>query len=171
MPDTELIRRFLRGDESAFRALYRRHTPRLRATLLRLLGLRLDQADDAVQETWLGACRGIQAFRGEAQFSTWLITIGIRTARRQFLSGTATEVDMPVDVPAPLGVTAPILIDLERAIAALPGHQRAVLVLHDVEGFTHAEIGHQLGMAEGTSKATLSRARQALRLVLKELVT
>jgi RNA polymerase sigma-70 factor (ECF subfamily) len=60
------------------------------------------------------------------------------------------------------------MIDLERALAALPDHQRVVVVLHDIEGFTHEEIGEQLGVATGTSKATLSRARHALRLSLNE---
>jgi RNA polymerase sigma factor (sigma-70 family) len=58
------------------------------------------------------------------------------------------------------------MIDLERALASLPDHQRLVVVLHDVEGFTHEEIGAQLGLATGTSKATLSRARCALRQAL-----
>jgi len=63
------------------------------------------------------------------------------------------------------------VIDLERAIAALPDHQRVVVVLHDVEGFTHDEIAEQLGIAAGTSKGTLSRARHALRRALTEGVT
>ena len=63
------------------------------------------------------------------------------------------------------------MIDLERALASLPNHQLIVVVLHDIEGFTHEEIGAQLGVAEGTSKATLSRARHALRLALSEGVS
>jgi RNA polymerase sigma-70 factor (ECF subfamily) len=75
-------------------------------------------------------------------------------------------VSLESDVPAPCGSEPAGLIDLERAFTQLPDHQRMVLVLHDLEGFTHEEIGEQLNIAIGTSKVTLSRARQALRRLL-----
>jgi RNA polymerase sigma-70 factor (ECF subfamily) len=169
LPDGLLLRRFLDGDEGAFRALYRRHTPRLRALVQRLLGGGRGDAEDVIQETWLSACRGIHGFRGEAQFSTWLTTIAIRSVQARFRRSPAALVDLPDDLrvsspPAPHHAA----IDLERAIARLPDHQRMVLVLHDVEGFTHEEIGRRLEVATGTSKATLSRARRALRGALTE---
>src|SRR5262245_25107704 len=70
-PDAVLIRRFLDGDERAFRTLYERHTPRLTMVVRRLLGFRQQEGDDVVQETWLAACRGIHAYRGDGQFSAW----------------------------------------------------------------------------------------------------
>ena len=169
LPDTLLLRRFLDGDELAFRALYRRHTPRLRALVFRMMGHRAE-AEDVLQETWLSACRGIHTFRGESQFSTWLTTIGIRAVHARFRRSPAEAL---VDLPDDLRASSPpaahhAAIDLERAIARLPDHQRMVLVLHDVEGFTHEEIGHRLEVATGTSKATLSRARRALRGTLTE---
>ena len=171
LPDGLLLHRFLDGDELAFRALYRRHTPRLRSVIFRMLGTRASEAEDVLQETWLSACRGIHGFRGEAQFSTWLTTIGIRVVqgRLRRSSGEST-VELPDDdvrASSPPGAYH-AAIDLERAIARLPDHQRTVLVLHDVEGFTHEEIGRQLEVATGTSKATLSRARRALRGALTE---
>jgi RNA polymerase sigma factor (sigma-70 family) len=169
VPDAGLSRRFLEGDERAFRALHARHAGRLRAVIMRLLGDRRSETDDVVQEAWLAACRGMHTFRGESRFSTWLTTIGIRAVRTRLrrrndlLFGEVID-----DVPCPDGVPLTTLIDLERAIATLPDHQRVVLVLHDVEGFTHEEIARELGCAEGTSKATLSRARQAVRMGMTE---
>ena len=171
-PDSVLIRRFLTGDERAFRDLYDRHTPRLKMTLLRLLGPRRQEVDDVVQETWLAGCRGLHGFRGDAKFSTWLTSIGVRATLNHVTRGRPeAEVELLAEFPAPAGAGPATVVDLERALEALPEQQRMVVVLHDVEGFTHDEIGEQLGMAAGTSKATLSRARQALRLVLSEGVT
>jgi RNA polymerase sigma factor (sigma-70 family) len=168
LPDAALIRRFLDGDEAAFRALYQRHTPRLRMIVQRLLGPRRDEADDVVQETWLAGCRGLHRYQGEAQFSSWLTTIGVRAAYARFDAHRELESELFDDAAfAPPDGSATV-IDLERALARLPHHQRAVVVLHDVEGYTHEEIAAQLGVAPGTSKATLSRARQTLRRLLTE---
>jgi RNA polymerase sigma-70 factor (ECF subfamily) len=163
LADAGLIRRFLAGDEQAFRALYRRHSPRLRMIVLRLLGGRRSEADDVLQETWLAACRGLHGYRGDAMFSTWLTTIGLRAARHRLAQARPEEAELMDELPAPNVSLPHAAIDLERAIDQLPDHQRVVLVLHDIEGFTHEEIGRQLGVATGTSKATLSRARSALR--------
>jgi RNA polymerase sigma-70 factor (ECF subfamily) len=167
LPDSALISRFLGGDEDAFRALYLRHTPRLRMVVLRLLGAaRRDEVDDVVQETWLAGCRGIHRFTGDAQFSSWLTTIGIRSVYARFGRSDELETTLFDELPAPTGAGPATVIDLERALSRLPDQQRAVVVLHDVEGFTHEEIGRQLGIAVGTAKATLSRARSALRRLL-----
>jgi len=170
-PDTTLIRRFLKGDERAFRELYERHTPRLKMTVRRLLGRLGPDVDDVVQDTWLAGCRGIQSYRGDAKFSSWLTSIAARTVYAQLSRRNGRETDLRDDV-ADVNVGAPASsVDLERALAALPDHQRVVVVLHDVEGFTHEEIAEQLGMATGTSKATLSRARHRLRHMLTKGVT
>jgi RNA polymerase sigma factor (sigma-70 family) len=164
LPDGVLIRRFVDGDEQSFRVLYRRHAPRLRSVVARLLGARAIDADDVLQETWLSACRAIHQYRGDALFSTWLTTIGIRAARARLLTPHMRPI--ADELPSKQRNSAGDLIDLERAIARLPDHQRIVLVLHDIEGFTHEEIAHQLDVAIGTSKGTLSRAREALRRLL-----
>lgn len=167
-PDSALIRRFLDGDEGAFRALYQRHTPRLRMVICRLLGARRDDADDLVQETWMRGCRGIHGFNGDAKFATWLTTIGVRAVYSRFSRQSIEEDPMVDDLPEPSRGDLGLSMDLERVIAMLPDHQRTVVVLHDVEGFTHQEIARQLGVAPGTSKATLSRARCTLRRLLSE---
>jgi RNA polymerase sigma factor (sigma-70 family) len=169
-PDSTLIHRFLGGDERAFRALYRRHTPRLRMVVWRLLAGNDADTDDVVQETWIAGCRGLHAYRGDSQFGTWLTTIGVRTARRRLTLREDTGEPLPDDWSS----DAPALaegIDIERGIARLSDQHRAVLVLHDVEGFTHEEIAAQLGVATGTSKAALSRARAKLRRYLNGEVT
>jgi RNA polymerase sigma-70 factor (ECF subfamily) len=152
------------GDEAAFRALYRQHTPRLFAAVLRLLGRRAD-AEDAVQETWLRAVRGLAGFRRESSFATWLTGIAIRCAleilrKRQAWCGA--------DAPEVVITRGPDLaIDLDRAIADLPDGYRLVFLLHDVEGLTHEEIGQLLFIEPGTSKSQLFHARRALRSRLR----
>jgi RNA polymerase sigma-70 factor (ECF subfamily) len=169
LSDTALVHRFTNGHESAFRELYARHTPRLRAIVWRLVGGNREEAEDALQETWLAACRGMHRFNGTARFSSWLTTIGIRTAYRRLAMSPNEEPLVDVAIAAPDGPAT--TLDLERAIARLPAHQRVVVVLHDVEGFTHQEIAEQLGVAVGTSKGTLSRAREALRRMLNDGVS
>jgi RNA polymerase sigma-70 factor (ECF subfamily) len=172
LTDAALIGRFLGGDEAAFRELYLRHTPRLRMIITRLLGAaRRDELDDLVQETWLAGCRGIHRYAGDAKFSSWLTTIGIRATYSRFARTLDVESDLFDEIPAPSGAPPGSVIDLERALSVLPDHQRVVVVLHDVEGYTHQEIAEQLGIASGTAKATLSRARSALRRMLNDGVS
>jgi DNA-directed RNA polymerase specialized sigma24 family protein len=170
LSDSALIGRFLGGDEAAFRALYHRHTPRLRMIVVRLLGAsRRDEIDDVVQETWLAGCRGLHRYAGDAMFSSWLTTIGIRAVYARF--ARAGETELFDELPAPEGPGPGAAVDLDRALSQLPDHQRVVVVLHDIEGFTHEEIARHLGMAVGTSKATLSRARAVLRRLLNDGVS
>jgi RNA polymerase sigma factor (sigma-70 family) len=168
LSDSALIRRVRDGDEAGFRALYQRHTPTLYLLLVRLLAGNTADADDALQETWVACCRGLHRFRGDAAFSTWLTRIGIRAARMRM--GLVYSADDLLDqIPAASPPFSPVTrIDLDRAIRQLPDHQRAILVLHDVEGFTHEEIASQLAIPVGTSKVTLSRARAAVRRLLTD---
>jgi RNA polymerase sigma-70 factor (ECF subfamily) len=156
------------GDESAFRELYRRHTPRLYMLMLRFLGGVEHDAEDIVQETWMRACEGLDRFRWDSAFSTWLRRIGVHVAvdflRRRGRNPAVAGVEGfdPPASPLPLDER----IDLEEAIARLPEGLRQVVVLHDVEGMTHGEIAELLGVAEGTSKSQLFSARKALRQLL-----
>lgn len=168
-PDRVLADLILGGDEDAFRRLYRRHTPRLLMVVLRLMGGEQNEAEDVVQDTWLRAVEQLDRFRWEAAFGSWLTAIGLNVARealRKKGRRRETELDgLPEPaVAAPLDRVEPI--DLERAMAALPEGYRTVLVLHDVEGFTHEEIGFRLGVTAGTSKSQLFHARRALRASL-----
>jgi RNA polymerase sigma-70 factor (ECF subfamily) len=168
-PDRALAERVLAGDEPAFRRLYQRHTPRLYQLALRLVGGDTTEAEDVVQDTWVKATEKLDAFRWESAFGTWLGAIGINvareTARRR---GRRREVawDEQVEPPAAAPLERLEPVDLERAIAALPDGYRTVLILHDVEGYTHEEIGAQLGIATGTTKSQLFWARRAVRALL-----
>jgi len=155
------------GDEQAFRALYRRHTPALYPFVLRLLGGSEHDADDVVQDTWLKAVSALPRFRWESSFRTWLVGIGLNQARdalrKRARSGGTAEAPEPGVAP----MRSEDRVDLERAIATLPDGYRTVLILHDVEGFTHPEIGARLEIAVGTSRSQLFHARRALRDLLE----
>ena len=163
---TAVIAAAAEGDLAAFEALYRRFAPRLYGLCLRLTGQR-EAAEDCVQESFVAAWRGLGRFEKRSRFSTWLQRIAIRTviARRRGLRNVH-EVGEPAtglpDRPDPDGVA----IDLERAIAALPEGARDVLVLVGIYGYSHAEAGNVLGVAEGTCKAQLHRARGLLSAAL-----
>jgi len=151
------------GDEPAFRELYRRHTPRLYAFVLRLLaGNELD-AEDVVQDTWIKAVEKLSQFRWESAFGTWLLGIGLNRCRELFRKRDRNWIMLEEEVAAVPGEPLHDRIDLETALTELPPGYRTVVVLHDVEGFTHEEIADRLEISSNTSKSQLSRGRRALR--------
>jgi RNA polymerase sigma-70 factor (ECF subfamily) len=154
------------GDEASFRTLYRRHTPSLYPFVLRVLGGAEEDAEDVIQDTWVRAVRGLATFRWESSFRTWLLGIGLNRARE--ILRKRKRHDLSAELPD-MGANPPSLadrMDLERAIACLPDGYRTVLVLHDVEGFTHPEISERLDIAVGTSRSQLHHARRTLRTML-----
>ena len=166
--DRMLVQRVLgTGDEHAFRELYRRHTPRVFALVLRVLGSEHD-ADDVIQETWLRAIRSAPHFRWEASFSSWLTAIALNCARgirRRDKRWPTSEVTP--DTPARgRWESTEARMDLERALERVPPGYRAVLTLYELEGRPHEEIARQLGIATGTSKSQLHHARRFLRTLL-----
>ncbi len=164
--DRTLVTASLAGDEQAFRVLYRRHTPRLRRLVQRLLGNTGADADDVVQEVWLRAMLGVRAFRWESALASWVSSIAVRVvseALRASRKGSALELD---DSVATASADLESRIDIDDAIARVPAHYRIVFVLHDIQGHTHDEIAAQLGIATGTSKSNLHRARRLMRKFL-----
>lgn len=155
-------------DERAFRTLYRRHTPALLPFVIRLLGGDENEAEDVVQETWIRAVEALPGFRWEAAFRTWLTGIALNRCR-ELLRQRARRSEGVLEDAADhrFVVRAGAGIDLERAIAALPEGYRTVLVLHDVEGYTHPEISERLDIAIGTSRSQLHHARRAIRRMLE----
>jgi RNA polymerase sigma-70 factor (ECF subfamily) len=157
------------GDERAFRELYRRHSPAIYQLVLRMLGGSTHDAEDVVQETWVRAVRQLGGFRWESALRTWLCAIALNLARevlRKRARHAAEE--LPPELPVkPLPMRDGERVDLERAIARLPDGYRAVLVLHDLEGYTHEEISRHLQIAVGTSKSQLFDARRAMRALLR----
>lgn len=168
--DQQLAESFLAGDETAFRKLYRRHTPRLLLFLARFLGGSESDAEDAVQETWLKVAERLGAFRWEASFGSWLTAIGLNVAR-EMLRKRGRRSEEPIELASPDHAAPPEpsvvdTVDLERAIRSLADGYRTVLLLHDVEGYRHEEIATQLGISVGTSKSQLFHARRAMRVAL-----
>ena len=163
-----LIARAQAGDKSAFAGIYRQHHRRIYALCLRMLGERT-QAEELTQEAFVRAWQQLHSFRGEAQFATWLhrVTVNVvltwRRKHRTWLERRRPEDEIP---EVPVHETPGQARDLEAAIAALPARARQVFVLVDVEGHTHEETAALLGVAVGTSKAQLFRARALLRGML-----
>ncbi|HEX6252048.1 MAG TPA: RNA polymerase sigma factor [Gemmatimonadaceae bacterium] len=164
--DATLITSAVGGSEEAWRQLFRRHTPRVLGLVTRLSSS-MEDAEDVVQETWLRAFPRLGAFRGESSFSTWLCAIAVRaaadSARRNRFIDTHADVETTGSTPALLHENG---LDIEAAMRRLPRQARAVLLLHDVEGFTHEQIGELLSIAPGTSKSHLFKARRAMRALL-----
>jgi RNA polymerase sigma-70 factor (ECF subfamily) len=165
--DAALIAAAIGGAEAAFRELFRRHTPHLLQFVARVLGTSAADAEDVVQDTWLRAYPALVTFRNESSFSTWLCSVGLRAALDSMRRNRRHAADLLFDEDAPLDPPpTEDRMDIEAAIARLAPGYRMVLLLHDVEGFTHEEIGLQLGIAPGTSKAQLFKARRVMRALL-----
>src|SRR5437660_529400 len=169
---SDLIQRAQQGDQAAFEQLYRAHVGRVYALCLRLTADTV-QAEELTQDAFVRAWERLASFRGESAFASWLyrLTVNVvflsrrttrRRERRVFATDDPGALERPGREPTPgLGM------DLERAVAALPPRAREVFVLHDVEGYRHDEIAELTGIAVGTSKAQLFRARRLLRGMLE----
>ena len=173
VPSSEaaLVDRAARGDIEAFEKLYQANSGRVYVLCLRMTG---DPAlaEELAQEAFVRAWQKLDSFRGASAFSTWMhrvtvnVVLGHRrsTARRESQLQVVGE-DFPGHAAAREAWPAEA-IDLERAVASLPDGARTVFVLHDVEGYRHREISDLMGIAVGTSKAQLHRARKMLRKAL-----
>ncbi len=160
------------GDRQAFQRLYRLHVDRVYGAVYRLAGFDHARAEDLTQDAFVRAWQKLSGFRGESSFGTWLYRLAVNVALMDIRSRSADPVSMMDEDHIPDHGETPFCAaereELERAISQLPPRARAVLVLHDVEGWRHEEIGAELGMAIGSSKAQLHRARGLLRKVLGE---
>lgn len=170
MPEPR-IRRAQDGDRAAFEEIYREHVGRVFAVCLRMAGDRR-MAEELTQDVFIRAWRKLRSFRGESAFGSWLHRLAVnavlgrmrsdkRRWARVFETDDATALEPKGSCPSPDAG-----IDLERAIAALPEGARTVFVLYEIEGYTHQEIAQLAGIARGTSKAQLHRARRLLREAL-----
>jgi len=169
--ERRLVSRAQAGDMAAFEELYRRNVGRVYALCMRMAG-DASLAEELAQDVFVRAWERLGTFRGESAFSSWLhpLTVNValseRRARRRRVARVMTTDDLtpfekPTRTPGPEAS-----LDLEKALAALPPGARSVFVLHDVEGYRHQEIAEMTGVAEGTSKAQLHRARRMMRETL-----
>jgi len=169
-----LVRQAQSGDLSAFERLYRENERKVFALCLRLSS-DVALAEELTQDVFVRAWQKLGTFRGESAFSSWLYPLAVnvalseRRARRRRTSRFFSTDDLsPFDKPGETRSPGPEAgFDLEKALATLPPGARTVFVLHDVEGYKHEEIAELLGMAVGTSKAQLHRARRLLREALE----
>ena len=165
--DNALVQRAADGDADAFEQLYRRHVRRVFGAVWRLAGGNRARAEELTQDAFVRAWQALPQFRFQSAFGTWLHRLAINTALMDLRSRTGAEDretdDSALESMAAAGARAGLGMDLEKLVAKLPPRARAVLVLHDIEGWKHHEIAAELGMAVGSSKAQLHRARGLLR--------
>ena len=168
--EAKLVNAARQGDRAAFEGLYRSNRDRIYGLLWRICGGDAALAEDMLQEAFVRAWQKLHSFRGESRFGTWLHRLSANVAlsdRRTRLRRVQREVSLDETVErTAIGerdVFADKRMDLEKAIARLPERARSVLVLYDIEGYRHKEIAEITGMAVGSSKAQLHRARKLLR--------
>ena len=163
----DVMRRAQAGDKAAYEQLYRENLRRVFALCLRLCG-DASLAEEIAQDVFVRAWQKLGTFRGESAFGTWLhrLAVNVLLSRRETIGirrKRHVEGDLVLEVLPGRRATPETAMDMETAIARLPEGARQVFVLHDIEGYRHEEIGDMLGLAAGTSKSQLHRARMALR--------
>jgi RNA polymerase sigma-70 factor (ECF subfamily) len=168
--DAGLVEKVRAGELDAFETIYRRHSAAIFGLALRMLRNRAD-AEDLLQEIFLHAYDRLPSFEGRSAFGTWLYRLGVNRCLDHLRSRGAREQtrNEPLDPARTEGsavVPASRGIELERAIVELPPSSRAAFLLHDVAGYDHKEVGEILGVAAGTSKSLVHRARLKLREML-----
>lgn len=173
--DLALVERCRQGELGAFEEVYRSHSRRLYGVAVRMLGNPAD-AEDMLQEIFLAAHRKLDSFRGESALGTWLYRLAVnlcldylrsRTGRAIHLTDALDdEPALPDAASRGLAERVVTRMDLERALAQLPEGCRTAFVLHDVQGLEHREVGAIMGIAEGTSKSQVHKARMRLRTLL-----
>lgn len=163
------------GDRLAFEKLYRSHCDHIYGLCWRLCGGDSALAEDMVQEVFVRAWNKLGLFRGDSKFGTWLHRLAVNVVlsdRRIRVKRLRREQEFDENVErvqvGDRDVFAGLRKDLETAIAGLPERARTVLVLYDIEGYRHDEIAEMTGMAVGSSKAQLHRARKLVQEILKD---
>jgi RNA polymerase sigma-70 factor (ECF subfamily) len=165
--ETQLIARVIAGDRLAGRALYDTHAPRVYSLAYRLSG-DPEKAREFTQDAFIRAFSRLSQFRGDAAFSTWLhrivVTVVSNARRREIRFGREVELDEAHSIEVTVPESDPDLKEcIARAVDGLSDAYRTTLIMHDIEGYTHAEIAGILGVPEGTCKSRLSAARAQLR--------
>ena len=170
-----LVERCRAGDLAAFETIYKVHAGRLYSVACRVLGNPTD-AEDLLQEIFLAAHRKLDTFRGDSALGTWLYRLAMNlcldhlrsraTRSGQLTDALDDEYGLDDSGSRHLAERTVAKMDLERAMAQLPEGCRTAFVLHDVEGLEHREIADILGIAEGTSKSQVHKARMRLRSML-----
>jgi RNA polymerase sigma-70 factor, ECF subfamily len=160
-----LVQRARAGDARAFERLYREHAGKVYGLCLRMTR-DVQLAEDCTQDTFINAWRALAGFETRSSLSTWLhrIAVNVSLAKRRKSSPVEPAPEDSEDAPAEWTLETPVEVEeIETAIGALPDGARDALVLHALYGYSHGEAAQMLGIAEGTCKAQLHRARKLLR--------
>lgn len=170
MNERQLIARVIAGDRLAGRALYDTHAPRVYSLAYRLSG-DAEKAKEFTQDTFIRAFSRLAQFRGDAAFSTWLHRITVTVVSNARRSEVRIAREVALDEAHSIEVSTPeaepdLKESIARAVEDLSEAYRMTLIMHDIEGYTHAEIAEILGVPEGTCKSRLSAARAQLREAL-----
>jgi len=166
----DIVRRAQQGDVAAFEMIYRSHAPAMYALCRRMVGDD-QQARDLVQDIFVRAWERLTTFRGQSALGTWLHRLGTNVVLERMRSTKRDALRLLDGDDATLAVLErdpgiDARIDLNAALVRLPGGARTVFVLHDIEGYSHDEIAQIIGIAPGTARAQLWRARRALMKLL-----
>ena len=165
--DREIATACASGDSAVFERLYREHGPRMKSIAFNHLGTTAD-AEDAVQETFLKIHRAAKTYTGEASFATWIYRILINTCYDVLRKRRRRGEEAPLeDAPEATARTAPSVdeakrLTLRKLLEGLPEQRRTVFTLFEIEGLSHAEIGHILDISEGNSKWILFATKKQL---------
>lgn len=168
----ELVRRAQAGDRRAFEEVYRRLHPRIYALCIRMAG-DARRAEELTQDAFVRAWERLGSFRGDARFSTWLHRVAVNVVlQSRRTRGRRRDRELLTDDLARYGTRAReampgTRLDLEKAIAGLPDGAREVLVLRDIQGYKYREIAEMVGVAVGTVKAQIHRARKLVQEALE----
>lgn len=168
--ENELVKKAQQGDSTGFRQLFDTNVNRIYAFCLRM-STNPQLAEEITQDVFVKAWENLHKFRGESKFTTWLHSIAVnefltqKRSEKRFMqrfvqTDDVLKYDRQGERPEYHFNTN---IDLENAISALPAQAKAVLILHDIEGYKHKEIAEMINIEVGTSKAHLHRARKILR--------
>ena len=172
-PANALVDRAASGDTAAFEELYRETSGRIYALCLRMTG-RPAEAEELTQQAFIRAWEKLHTFRGDASFSTWMhrltanVVLSHRRSEMRRRARIVEQDDLSYHADLSDRTNRGPAVDLEEAVAALPDGARTIFVLYDIEGYRHDEIAELTGVAIGTSKAQLHRARKLLREALNQ---
>jgi RNA polymerase sigma-70 factor (ECF subfamily) len=165
--ESQLIAQVMAGDRLAGRALYDTHAPRLYALAYRMSG-DAEKAREFTQDTFIRAFSRLSQFRGDAAFSTWLhrimVTVVSNARRSEIRFGREVGLDEAHAIEVNTPSAEPDLKEcIAKALEKLSEVYRTTIIMHDIQGYTHAEIAGILGVPEGTCKSRLSAARAQMR--------
>lgn len=166
----DVVLRAQHGDVEAFESLYRAHAAAILALCRRMVG-NDREAVDLVQDVFVRAWERLTTFRGQSSLATWLHRLGVNVVLEQMRSSKRDALRLIEGDDATFGARSPdgqidARIDIDAALLRLPGGARTVFVLHDIEGYSHDEIAQMTGIAPGTARAQLWRARRTLMRLL-----